>query len=154
MVRFEVKCFEDCHIYVVVKSASSTILPRLIYPYRQDEDFAIAKGAVLVLPEKAAERAHAGSGKQSLSGVMIPGVQGREEVYMLAAKNSLFEAFNTHGADQIVADNLFAILQEVGHGQAITRPAGAIFHGMVSETQVFDPMEKINVLVLRLSHQR
>ncbi len=154
MVRFEVKCFEDCYMYVIVKSASTTILPRLIYPYRQDEDNALDKGALLTLPERAAERAHAGSGKQSLSGVMIPGVPGREEVYMLAAKNSLFEAFNTAGADQIVAENLFTILQEVVHGQAITRPAGAIFHGMVSETQVFDPMEKVNVLVLRLSHQR
>lgn len=154
VVRFEVKCFEDCHVYVLVKSASSTIAPRLIYPYSFDDDLVLNKTDVITLPEKAAVRAHTGSGKQSISGVMIPGVAGREEVYMLASRNSLFEAFNTASADQIVADNLFVILQDVAHGHAITRPAGAIFHGMVSETQVFDPMEKINVLVLRLSHQR
>jgi len=154
IVRFDVKCFEDCFIYVLVKSQATNQMPRLIFPYSADDDVAFSKGNMLVLPEKTAERAHAGSGKQSIAGVNIPGVPGQEEVYMLAARHSLFEAFNTASAEQVVSDNLSGICQDVAHGLAITRPAGAIFHGLVSQTQVFDPMEKINILCLRLSHQR
>lgn len=152
MVRFEVKAFEDCFIYVLVKSASATQLPRIVYPYSQQDDLSISKGTAVTIPERSAPRA--GQGKQSLSGVMIPGVQGIEEVYLLASRHSLYEVFNTANIEQIVTDNLSGFCAEVNHGHAITRPAGAIFHGVVSETQIFDPMEKINVLVLRLSHQR
>lgn len=93
-------------------------------------------------------------GKQSIAGLTIPNAKGREEIYMLASHSSLLGAFNIENAEQIVADNLFAMCQEVAHGSALTRPAGAIFHGLMSQTQVFDPMEKINILCLRLSHQR
>jgi hypothetical protein len=152
LVRFEVKAFEDCFVYVLVKSASTTQAPRLIYPYSQDDDSQISKGSVLTIPERNAARA--GHGKQQMAGVMIPGVQGQEEVYMLASRHSLLEAFNTPNVEQIVTDNLSGVCADVNHGASITRPAGAIFHGLASETQIFDPMEKINVLVLRLSHQR
>ncbi|MBX9951947.1 MAG: DUF4388 domain-containing protein [Candidatus Obscuribacterales bacterium] len=152
MVRFEVKAFEDCFFYVLVKSASTTQAPRLVYPYSQEDDLLISKGTTLTLPERNVARG--GHGKQSLAGIMIPGVQGQEEIYMLASRHSLFEVFNTANVEQIVTDNLSGVCADVNQGAAITRPAGAIFHGIASETQVFDPMEKINVLVLRLSHQR
>ncbi len=153
-VRFEVKCFEDCFVYVLVKSASPTLAPRIVYPYSQDDDVLLSKGTAFTVPERNVVWAHAGSGKQSLAGVMIPGVAGHEEVYMLACRNSLFQALNVANSEQVITENLSGICADVIHGSAITRPAGAVFHGMVSETQVFDPMEKINVLVLRLSHQR
>lgn len=152
IVRFEVKVFEDCHIFALVKSAAPNQPPRLIYPYFQDQDVSFSKGAVLTLPERNSERS--GMGKQSIAGLSIPNAKGREEIYMLASRSSLLNAFNIESAEQIVADNLSLMCQEVAHGSAITRPAGAIFHGLVSQTQVFDPMEKINVLCLRLSHQR
>jgi len=152
IVRFEVKVFEDCHIFVIVKSAATNQTPRLIFPHFQDEDMSYAKGAVLNIPERRSERG--AMGKQSIAGISIPGAKGREEVFMLASRSSLLQALNIEQAEQIVAENLSTICQEVAHGSAITRPAGAIFHGLVSQTQVFDPMEKINVLCLRLSHQR
>jgi len=152
MVRFEVKAFEDCFFYVLVKSASTTQAPRLIYPASREEDLKISKGGMVTVPERNIARG--GQGKQSLAGLMIPNIQGHEEVFMLASRNSLIEVFNVANVEQTVIDNLIGICADVNHGAAITRPAGAVFHGVISETQVFDPMEKINVLVLRLSHQR
>lgn len=153
MVRFEVKSFDDCHVYVLLRPSMTNQPSRLIFPYSAEDAPILNKGSMVILPERISDRAHAGSGKQSLAGVMIPSIQGWEEVFMLASKKSLAEAFNTAGAEQIVSENLTGICQELAHAQAITRPAGAIFHGLESSNQVYDPMEKINILCLRLSHQ-
>lgn len=158
-VRFEVKTFEDCYIYMVAKPSTSQP-PKLHFPYTYDEDQKIEKGMSITIPEKVIERAggnhasHSGSGKHTTAGVFIPSSPGKEDVYLIASRKPLFEAFTMPNAEQIIADNLEECCRDVPHASAITLAVGVIIRGVEGDLQAIDTAQRVNILCMRMSHTR
>lgn len=155
-VRFEVKTFEDCFIYTIVKPSTSQA-PKLLFPYGYSEDQKLDKGTTLILPERPSERVgpnHSGAGKHATAGVFIPSAPGKEDVYLIGSRKALFQVFTMPNAEQIIADNLEECCRDVPHASAITLAVGVIIRGVEGDLQAIDTTQRVNVLCMRMSHTR